>query len=287
MATENLDLELIQLSDNIQTSMLEKMNDNFEKIDAAYETLKNNLLNKTGKTTLSEAISYVNSLVNANDATATADKIFNGYTAYKGTTKITGTALATTTNGSAATLLDGRTLYNYNGSLITGSMANKSGTSTNANGSISGDFYRLQIPATGYYTTSSYVQRSKNNVLNDLGVKAMPTINLTLTGVNTTVSGYITGHGAGIDNNGKLVIWAMSSQGAYEHINFVNTSIGAGTIGNGWNITSFDTSSPTSFPQACTLTGLGSYSTINITLNASATNTTNDYITVKVTLTAS
>lgn len=284
MATENLNLETIELSDDIKTSMLDKMNSNFTKIGTAFNELKNSLLTKTKKTTLTAALDYFDSLVDANDATVTADKLFNGYTAYKGTTKITGTALATASTGSAAQLLNGQKLYNSSGTLITGTMANKSGTSTNANGSISEDFYRLQIPATGYYTTSSYVQRSKNNVLNDLGVKTMPTINVTLSGSS---SSYVSGYGAGINNSGVLVIWAMSNSTAYEHIYFSNSSIGAGTIGNGWNITSWATGDPASAPHACTVTGLGSYSTINVTLDAYTTNTSYDYIQINVTLTAS
>ena len=284
MATENLNLETIQATDDIKTSMLDKMNSNFTKIDTAFNELKSSLLTKTKKTTLTAALDYFDSLVDANDATVTADKMFNGYTAYKGTAKITGTALATASTGSAAQLLNGQKLYNSSGTLITGTMTNKGGSSTAASGSISGDNYRLQIPTTGYYTTGSYLTRAKATVLTDLGVKPIPTINVTLSGDYTS---YISGYGAGINSSGVLVIWAMSNSTAYEHIYFVNTSIGAGTIGDGWNISSYDTGDPSAVPHACTVTGLGSYSTINVTLNAYTINSSSDYVQINVTLTAS
>lgn len=287
MATKNLGLEPIELSDDIKTSMLIKMNENFEKIDEAYETLKTHLLAKTGKTTLSAAIDYVDQLVNANDATATTDKIFKGYTAYKGLTKLTGTALSTTTTVAAGEILTGKTCYNNAGTLITGTMVSKAGVQQAASSTISGNNYVLKIPVAGYYTTGSWLTRAKTSVISDLGIKVTPTINVTLTGGSTALTGYISGYGAAIDNNGVLVIWAMSNSTAYEHIYFVNSSIGAGTIGNGWNITSWATGDPASVPYACTVTGLGSYSTINVGLYARNNNTSYDYVQIDVTLTAS
>ena len=56
MVTPNLNLETIDLTDNMQTSLLEKMNSNFVKIDNAYDTLKNALLQKTGKDNLEDII---------------------------------------------------------------------------------------------------------------------------------------------------------------------------------------------------------------------------------------
>lgn len=284
MATENLNLETIQLTDDIKTSVLDKMNSNFAKIDTAFNELKSSLLTKTKKSTLTAALNYFNSLVDANDATATADKIFNGYTAYKGTTKITGTALATTTNGAASQLLTGKTLYNNDGTLITGTMADKSGIQQSASATTSGDNYVLQIPVNGYYTTGSWLTRAKTSVISDLGIKVMPTINVTLSGTNKS---YIATYGAGIDNSGMLVIWAFANSSSYEHVSFTVYSLGAGTAKHGWDITSFDTGDPTGVPYACTVTGLSNYSTINVTLNASGINSSYDYVTLSVTLTAS
>ncbi len=104
---------------------------------------------------------------------------------------------------------------------------------------------------------------------------------------NATYAGYISGCGAGIDHNGTLVIWAMSNTTAYEHINFVNTSIEIGTISEGWNKTSHDTSDLINIPHACTITGLSEYDTINVTLKPTAVNSSYDYVTIQVTVTGS
>lgn len=58
MITPNLGLESIELADNMQTSLLQKMNSNFTKIDEAYKTLVDGLMVKTGKENLQEAIEY-------------------------------------------------------------------------------------------------------------------------------------------------------------------------------------------------------------------------------------
>lgn len=284
MSTTNLGLDTIETTDSIQGAFLAKMNSNMQKLDNAYGLLKAHLIQKTGKNNLEEAIEYIDMLVNAQDGTITADKVFNGYVGYKGLQRIVGTALATASTGSAPQLLSGKKLYDSSGNLITGTMPNKHETTQDAYGSLSGDYYQMSIPVSGYYTLVSKLQRTKANVISDLNVTPIPTINVTLTGDN---SSYISGYGAGIDQNGVLVIWAMSSSSAYEHIYFVDTSIGAGTIGNGWNISSYDTGDPANVPHACTVTGLSGKSTINITLNAYNTNTSSDYIQVRVTLTAS
>lgn len=205
MATPNLNLETIEPTDNMKTSLLEKMNNNFKKIDTAYNQLSGMLLSKTGKNNLVEAIQYVDQLVNAQDATATSDKIIEGYTAYVGTEKITGT-----------------------------------------------------LPV----------------------ADPIPTINVTLTG---GYSSYISGYGAGIDQNGTLVIWAMSNTTSYEHITFSAKSLGAGTAEIGWGITGFDTSDPASLPHACTIAGTGGYKNIDITLDAYTNASGNDYILIYVT----
>lgn len=123
-----------------------------------------------------------------------------------------------------------------------------------------------------------------NTITGTRNPNILPTINVTLTG---DYSSSISGYGAGIDQNGVLVIWTMSNSSTNEHIRFVNTSIEAGTIGVGWDITSYDTGDPINVPHACTVVGLSGKSIINITLNAYNTNSSYDYIQVRVTLTAS
>lgn len=285
MATNNLGLEQILSTDTVNLSMLNKMNNNMIKIDEAYGVLVAHLLEKTGKTNLNEAINYIDSLVNASDATATASKIFSGYTAYKGTQKITGTALATASTGAASQLLTGKKLYNSSGTLITGTMPDKSRLQQNANGLVSGNNYVLKVPVAGYYDTGSWLVRTKDNVINDLSIKEIPTINVSLTGDYTS---YISGYGAGINKNGVLVIWAMSNSTSYENVYFYPTSIGIGSQGDGWSIGSdWDTSNPVNSPRACTVTGLSSYNTINITLETYSINTTYDYVRLNVTVTGS
>lgn len=267
MSTTNLGLDMIQTTDSIQNAFLTKMNSNMQKLDNAYGLLKAKLLQKTGKNNLNDAINYIDQLVNAQDATITADKVFNGYTGYKGTTKIIGTALPIETTATATTIQNGYKAYNNNGELITGTGYATSTTATASD---------IKTGKTAYNNTGTLITGTYSPQL-------IPTINVTLTGTN---SSYISGYGAGINKDGILVIWAMSSSSAYEHIYFVDTSIGAGTIGNGWNISSYDTGDPANVPHACTITGLSGKSTINITLNAYNTNTSNDYIQVRVTLTA-
>ena len=250
MSTTNLQLETIELTDNMQSNLLNKMNNNFKKIDEAYKVLKEGLLNQTGKETISEAIDYVDDLANERAdliseleeitslGNATETDIVSGKTAVVKGVEIIGTAFSETTTATSEDIVSGKTAYDNEGNLITGT------------------------------------------------TKKMPTINVELTG-NSTYIAYISGYGAGIDQNGNLVIWATSNSTAYEHFNFVNTSIGAGTIGVGWNITTaYDTADPAEAPHACTITGLQDYTIINISLNASAVDATDDYITIKVTLTA-
>ena len=283
MATENLDLEKIELVDNMQTSLLKKMNGNFEKIDTAYKQLKDLLIAKTGKDNLSEAIDYVDELVNAQDGTITADKVFSGYVGYKGKERIVGTALATRSTGSASHLLTGTKLYDSSGNLIEGALLNKSGGNILSSGaSISGDSYLLHIPTNAYYSTTSKIARKKADVLSDLGVKEIPTINVTCDMDTNTISSY----GAGINKSGVLVIWAMTANTNYEHIYFYPQSIGIGTKGIGWDITAWDTSDPIAC-YACTVTGVGNYSTINVNLVYDTANSSYDYLKVNVTITGS
>ena len=282
MSTTNLGLDTIQTTDNIQNAFLTKMNSNMQKLDNAYGLLKAKLLQKTGKNNLNDAINYIDQLVNAQDATITADKVFNGYVGYKGLQRIVGTALATASTGSAPHLLSGKKLYDSSGNLITGTMPNKHETTQDAYGSLSGDYYQMSIPVSGYYTLVSKLQRTKANVLSDLGIKEIPTINVTC---NASTS-YVSSYGAGINKSGVLVIWVMSASTAYEHIYFYPSSIGIGTKGVGWDISSWDTGDPVAC-YACTVTGLSSYSTINVNLAYNTINSSYDYTRLDVTITGS
>lgn len=283
MATENLNLEAIELTDNMQTSLLQKMNGNMNKIDTAYGQLRDLLLARTGKDNLKDAIEYVEQLVNAQDATITPDKVFNGYVGYNGLERIEGTALATKSTGTGSHLLSGKIMYDSYGNLITGYMTNKANTSTSATGSVSGNNYMLRIPASGYYDTSSYLVRDKSTVISDLGVNQIPTFSYSVTG---SYSSYIGDYGAGIDSSGWLVIFAKSTSTSYEHISFNAKSI-VGTKGNGWDVTNYDTGDPIAAVYACAISGVSGYSRFNITFDASDVNSSYDYVLVDITITAS
>jgi hypothetical protein len=257
------------------------MNGNFTKIDTAYGQLKDLLLAKTGKDNLKDAIEYVEQLVNAHDATITADKVLNGYVGYSGLERIEGTALAKEITAEATNLLNGKTMYDHNGELITGSMPNFGTTGRYVSGEVSGSAYRLYIDAAGYYDNGAYLVRDKNDVLNDIGVKTVPTINVTCDSSSTYVSSY----GAGINGSGTLVIWVMTGSTSYEHVYFYPASI-VGTKGFGWDISAWDTNDPVGC-YACTVNGLGSYSTINVDLKYNSVNNSYDYVQLNVTITAS
>lgn len=209
MATPNLNLQEIELTDNLRTDFVNKINNNMSILDERYGQLVEGLLERTNQTNIEDALNSLDGLYDVSNATATAEDIVKGKTAY------------------------------INGGLTTGTLMKRQ------------------------------------------------TINVELTGSNSTQVGYVSGYGAGIDQNGNLVIWAMSNTTNYEHINFVDASIGAGAVGNGWNITTgFDTSDAVNIPHACTITGLSEYDTINITLDVTGIDGTDDYINVEVTLTA-
>ncbi len=273
MSTTNLGLDTIETTDSIQNAFLTKMNSNMQKLDNAYGLLKTKLLDVTDKSNINEAIDTFNTMVTQ---VASLTTEVNTLTEENNTLKSVGTA-------SASDMLNGKTAL-VQGQTVTGTMANKTGTSS-ANGSVSGDNYRLQIPSNGYYDTSSYLSRTKANVLTDLGVTAMPTINVTLSG---SYADYISGYGAGVNKDGVLVIWAMSNSSAYEHVSFTLSSMSTGlAIDEGWDITSYGVADPANVPHACTVTGLSGKSTINITLSAGSGSSSYDYVKLTVTITAS
>lgn len=67
---------------------------------------------------------------------------------------------------TASQILSGRSAYNNIGTVINGNITDRSGTTQSANGSNSGNYFRLQVPNTGYYSTNSYLQISKTSALN-------------------------------------------------------------------------------------------------------------------------
>lgn len=121
----------------------------------------------------------------------------------------------------------------------------------------------------------------QGNLITGTGGVVIPKVNITLTGSYTS---YISAYGYGFDANLRLIIWAKSNSTSYEHIYFVPTSI-LGTAEYGWNISSFDTGDPVEVIYACTTTGVESYPTLNITLNASGVNSSYDRVQVDVTIT--
>lgn len=266
MSTTNLKLEEIDLDDTINGTMLEKINKNMKRLDNKYGELKKALLEQTGKETLEEAISYVQTLANHveflnSSGDAVESNILSGKTAVVKGKVVKGT------------------IPSQDAQTITPSTLN-------------------QTIATGQYLSGAQtIQGDVNlvaaNILNGISIfgvdgslKKQPTINVTLdSSSSTTYAGYISEYGAGINQNGTLVIWAMSSNTSYEHIDFVDTSIGIGTIGKGWNITDFDTGDPASVPHACTVTDLNDYDVINVTLKPTAVSASYDYIKVEVTIT--
>lgn len=266
MATPNLNLQEIVLSDKLRTDFINKINNNMTILDQKYEELKDLFLEKTGQTTLQSAVAYIDKLVDANDATATPDKIFNGYVAYNGLDRMVGTGLSTPTSVQPHLLKNGVTAYDNNGNLITG---NAFGIATSATASDIINGKTAYNDAGTLLTGTAYV---------------MPTINVTLTGSS---SSYISGYGAGIDQNGSLTIWAKSNSSSYENICFDSSSLTLGEAVTGFDITSFSTSNITGIPLACVVNGLSSYNTINITLDATGANATNDFVRLVVTITAS
>lgn len=75
--TPNLDLELIESTDNIKTTFLEKINNNYTKIDTNYNEIKEKVIEAVGSETLEEAYteianyrSVIDNLKSQGDATA-------------------------------------------------------------------------------------------------------------------------------------------------------------------------------------------------------------------------
>jgi len=263
--TSNLNLATINMNDNMKDAM-EQMNDNLIKIDSAYGFIADNILEKTGATTITEAVSKIDDLVNASDATATASDIRKNKTAYVGTSKITGTAFGSSTNATADTIFKGKRAYLNNGTLLTGTAL---GTATNAT-------VDDIIEGKTAYTNAGTLLTGT--------AKKEKTINVELTGTNATTKGYVSGYGAGVNQNGVLVIWAMSSSSSYEHIHFNASNIAIGNVGDGFGLQSYNANDMVNCPHACTITDLEAYSTINVGLNIYNANATYDYLTAQVSI---
>lgn len=265
MATTNMNLDEIVSTDKISSDFLQKINSNMQKIDTKYGELKNALLQQTGKNTLAEAIAYIQTLADTllsyeNAGNATASQILAGASAIVKGTLVTGTI----PSQPAQTITPGTT----NKTIDSGKYL--SGVQT-----IKGD---------SNLVAENIIQNK--SIFGVTGIaKKIPNITVNVTG---SYASYISGCGAGINQNGTLIIWAMSNAAKCEHINFVVSSI-IGTEGAGWNITDFNANDPINVPHACTLTGVSNngFSNIVVTLNASSINTSYDYIIVETTVTGS
>lgn len=236
--TPNLDLEMIEVTDNIKTTFLNKLNSNNTKIDNAYKVLVDNLLENTNKDNLTDAIEEVN----------------NSYI-----------RIAELEQELASTIASKDSIINELNIEIT--RLNGIGDA-NPTDIVNGKTALVQ----GQEVIGEYIK--------------IPKINVTLSGSNSTYVGHISGYWAGINQDGTLIISAMSSSASYEHIYFVATSIDIGTASSGFGINSFDTGDPASVPHSCIVTGIdiSQYEEINVTLNVSGVNSTNDYISIQVTV---
>lgn len=259
MPTTNLGLKEIILDDRLKNEFIEKLNFNMQKVDEKYGELKASLLKQTNKNTLAEAIDYVQDL---------ADKISS--------LKAVGTA-------TASQILAGKSAM-VKGTVITGSIPSLGAqtiTPSTSNKTIASGQY-----LSGVQTIQGDANLVASNILSGKSifgvtgnVKKQPTINITLSG---DYASQISGYGAGIDQNGNLVIWAMTNTTTYEAVSFSFGDGNPGSKGVGWDITSFDTSNPSNVPYACTVTGLNNYTLLNISLYAESRNASYDYTGIRV-----
>lgn len=210
MATPNLNLQEIELTDNLRTDFVNKINNNMSILDERYGQLAEGLLEKTQQTNIEDAINSLDGLYEVSDATATAEDIALGKTAYINGGKVTGTS----------------------------------------------------------------------------DPLLIPTINVTFHSQYSAITGYVAGYGAGIDKEGTLVIWMMSSNTNYEHIKYAQAKLEIGEKGDGWDLTSgFANNDPILVPHACTVKKLKGYSTINVDLEGVSSDSTSDHINIAVTVT--
>lgn len=110
----------------------------------------------------------------------------------------TGAGRKLTGDAAASHVLTGKTFYTTNQNVkLTGTMADRAGTSQAATGGTSGGSYRLTVPAAGYYGTDSYLTRAFSGVAGDIGLSAaklMPgesVLGITGTGAMKTASGTV------------------------------------------------------------------------------------------------
>lgn len=90
MATENLSLEEILMTDKLKTEFIDKINSNMLKLDSKYGQIKELLLDRTQRQTLMEAIHLIEKMYNTEDADITEDDVFEGKVGYNSFGKIVG-----------------------------------------------------------------------------------------------------------------------------------------------------------------------------------------------------
>lgn len=182
-------------------------------------------------------------------------------------------------NATASEILTGYTAYSAGVKRI-GTMANKAGTSTTATGSVLDTNYRLKIPSTGYYSTSSYLAREKTSVLSDLGYSnaIVPKINsFNVSGTYATSTYYSLAEYFFSEREGRVaIIMKGGTSTTYENLYFTldnNTDLDITLEG----ISSYDDSGRTAGDYyVAILTGITS--SVDITVDMSSRNSSYDYI---------
>ena len=152
-------------------------------------------------------------------ATATEDKVFNGYTFYSGDKSLkTGKALNTVTTVDASNLFNGKKAYTNNGVLITGSALSTT-TTVNASNLFSG---KKAYTNTGKLITGTALSVTTDVAASNLfsGKKAYTNSGTLITGTalsetTTASAAYIASGKTAYDNNGNLITGTLEASKVY------------------------------------------------------------------------